>query len=102
MDLHQAFSVAAGGVTDVESPPRNSRIRSEESSNSSGERLASRIARVVHKRTGGRIRELRVEVSRERVRLYGACSTYYTKQLAQHAAMCFSPGGTLINDIEVV
>jgi osmotically-inducible protein OsmY len=63
--------------------------------------LAARIERAVWQETGGRVRDLHVEVSRRGVTLRGCCNTYYTKQQAQHAAMAVPGGGQLSNQIEV-
>lgn len=41
----------------------------------------------IRSRLQGRVRNLRVEVRDDVVILQGQCATYYTKQLAQHAAM---------------
>src|SRR5689334_18872843 len=49
--------------------------------------LAESIARDIRKLTGRKIRHLAVEVEGNRVRLAGTCSTFYAKQLAQHAAL---------------
>lgn len=63
--------------------------------------LVSRIERIVRCRTGGRIRDLRVDVSGERVVISGIATTYYAKQLATHAALDEIPGRGLTNAIEV-
>lgn len=63
--------------------------------------LIARIERIVRCRTGGRIRDLRVEVQGEDVVLSGSASTYYAKQLATHAALDEINGGSLTNSIEV-
>jgi osmotically-inducible protein OsmY len=65
------------------------------------ERLAASIERAVWQETGGGVRDLRVEVSRQGVLLTGRCETYYTKQKAQHAAMAVPGGGQLTNRIQV-
>ncbi len=65
------------------------------------ELLAASIEREVQKQTCGGIRELAVEVGREGVLLRGRCSTYYCKQLAQHAAMGVQGNCPLTNEIEV-
>lgn len=65
------------------------------------EMLAASIEREVWRETGGGVRNLRVEVSPDGTLLTGRCSTYYTKQKAQHAAMRVSGGGQLTNRIEV-
>lgn len=65
------------------------------------ERLAASIERAVQRETHGGVRNLSVEVSRYGVFLKGRCSTYYLKQLAQHAAMGMPGGNRLTNQIEV-
>ena len=64
------------------------------------ERLAASIERAVWQETGGGVRDLRVEISRQGILLTGRCETYYTKQKAQHAAMGVG-GGQLTNRIQV-
>jgi osmotically-inducible protein OsmY len=69
-------------------------------------RLAEAIEREIQERTGGKIHGLRVEVGAAGVRLQGRCSTFYCKQLAQHAAMNLAEknlkgDGPLTNEIEV-
>lgn len=49
--------------------------------------LTGLVERVIRNRTGGQIRELRVDVLKGEVVLSGRTTTYYTKQLATHAAM---------------
>lgn len=63
--------------------------------------LASRIRSRIQQRLGDRIRELTVEVHDRRVQLGGRCSTYYSKQLAQHAALGVIEDQLLCNAIEV-
>jgi len=65
------------------------------------ERLAASIERAVSRETGGKVRNLRVEVNRAGILLSGRCTTYYTKQKAQHAAMALSGSDPLTNEIEV-
>jgi len=65
------------------------------------EQLAASIEQAVWRETGGRVRNLRVEVGRQGVTLTGRCTTFYTKQQAQHAAMAFPAGHPLSNQIEV-
>lgn len=65
------------------------------------EQLAASIERAVWRETGGGVRNLRVEIDQDGVRLTGRCRTYYTKQKAQHAAMGVPGGGPLTNLIEV-
>ena len=63
--------------------------------------LVSRIERIVRCRTGGRIRDLRVDVSEQNVVISGVASTYYAKQLVTHAALDEIPGRMLTNAVEV-
>lgn len=65
------------------------------------ERLAASIERAVCRETGGGVRNLRVEIHDDEVFLTGRCRTYYTKQVAQHAAMGLSGENGLTNCIEV-
>lgn len=65
------------------------------------EQLAASIERAVQRETGRGVRNLTVEVSREGILLKGRCTTYYCKQLAQHAAMSVRGGDRLTNRIEV-
>jgi osmotically-inducible protein OsmY len=65
------------------------------------EELAASIERAVQYETGRGVADLTVEVGPKGVLLRGHCDTYYTKQLAQHAAMSIRGGGQLINSIEV-
>jgi len=65
------------------------------------EELANSIERAVLRETGHGVRDLSVEVNREGVWLKGRCTTYYCKQLAQHAAMGLPGGDRLTNLIEV-
>lgn len=64
--------------------------------------LIARVERIVRCRTGGRIRDLRVEVQRGEVILSGVTSTYYAKQLATHAALDELSEQRLTNDINVL
>jgi|WetSurMetagenome_2_1015567.scaffolds.fasta_scaffold626990_1 hypothetical protein len=65
------------------------------------EELAASIEQAVQRETGRGVADLAVEVSSLGVQLRGRCTTYYTKQLAQHAAMSMPGGDRLINSIEV-
>ena len=64
--------------------------------------LQEHVERLVRSRTGGMIRELRVEVFNDTIVLTGRTATYYTKQLATHVALGLLKDATLTNDIEVV
>jgi len=49
--------------------------------------LAAAISQRIETRLPGRVRQLVVRVTAGTVVLEGECATYYTKQLAQHAAL---------------
>jgi len=65
------------------------------------EELAASIEKAVQRETARGVRNLSVEVNRDGVLLRGRCTTYYCKQLAQHAAMGMPGGDRLTNSIEV-
>ena len=90
-------------ITERISPRRRtteaiSRLDSEEAREM---RLAQRIRERIQLRLGGRIHELDVKVADKLVTLYGRCATYYTKQLAQHAALGVLEDEHLENSIVV-
>lgn len=89
------------GVARVLSPPDDFPDNPLPETLAEAERLAAFIERAVWRETGGGVRDLRVEVSREGVLIAGRCDTYYTKQKAQHAAMGVPGGGQLTNRIVV-
>lgn len=66
------------------SPQPNSPPQSEETREM---RLAQRIRERIQLRLGSRIHDLQVKVADKLVILNGRCATYYSKQLAQHAAL---------------
>ncbi len=49
--------------------------------------VAERVEQTVLARTGGRIRGLRVQLTGDQLVITGRTSTYYSKQLATHAAI---------------
>jgi hypothetical protein len=49
--------------------------------------LAIAIRQRIESRLAGRVRELSVRIIGNKIVLEGKCSTYYTKQLAQHAVL---------------
>jgi hypothetical protein len=49
--------------------------------------LAIAIRQRIETRLAGRVRDLAVRIKGETIVLEGTCATYYTKQLAQHAAL---------------
>ena len=65
------------------------------------EELATSIEQAVQRETDRGVANLSVEVNSDGILLRGRCTTYYTKQLAQHAAMSIPGGDRLTNSIEV-
>jgi osmotically-inducible protein OsmY len=63
--------------------------------------LAIAIRQRIESRLSGRVRELSITILDRTVVLEGQCSTYYTKQLAQHAALAILEDEQLENAIEV-
>ena len=63
--------------------------------------LAALIVRRIESRLPGRIRQLTVSMAESAVVLTGQCSTFYTKQVAQHAAMGVLEYEQLTNNIDV-
>lgn len=63
--------------------------------------LAQRILQRINSQIPGRIRQLTVYTTENAVVLTGQCCTFYSKQLAQHAAMGVLEYERLINNIEV-
>lgn len=63
--------------------------------------LAQVIKARISDRLGSRIHELDVSVEAEAIVLRGYCATYYTKQLAQHAALGVLNDEQLDNRISV-
>jgi len=61
--------------------------------------LAARIKRLIRRRTGSGINQLRVDVGNQTIRIAGHCSTFYCRQLAQQAAMQL--GGQRVIDDQV-
>jgi hypothetical protein len=50
-------------------------------------KLAAAITQRIESRLPGRVRNLQVRITNVGVVIEGFCATYYTKQLAQHAAL---------------
>lgn len=63
--------------------------------------LQSELEQIVRRRTGRRVRNLRVELAGERVILRGQATSYYVKQLAQHGIFEILPRILLENTIDV-
>ena len=64
-------------------------------------KLSELIKQRVRSRTSDRIRNLEVACADGRVVIRGQCATFYTKQLAQHAAMGVIEDETVVNEITV-
>lgn len=52
-------------------------------------------------RTGSRLQNLDIQLSKEGIRLHGQTATFYVKQLAQHSVREMLPDVRLQNDITV-
>jgi len=63
--------------------------------------LTERIEHYVHTRTGGNIRNLRVDIDHDMIVLSGQTGSYYNKQLATHAVLAALTDADLKNDITV-
>jgi len=63
--------------------------------------LEDQILKRIEKRLPSRIHNLSVTASTNAMILGGQCNTFYTKQLAQHVAMCILEYEQLINNIDV-
>jgi hypothetical protein len=63
--------------------------------------LALAIRQRIESRLAGRVRDLVVRVEGDTIVLAGRCATYYSKQLAQHAALGVLDGEPLHNTIVV-
>ena len=65
------------------------------------EELLSKIKRLIRRETNLGVQEMRVTLENGKVVLSGHCRTFYTKQLAQQAAMKVIETDELVNDIRV-
>jgi len=63
--------------------------------------LSEIIKQRIRVRTSERIRDLDVLCQDGRIIIRGRCATFYTKQLAQHAAMGVVEDETLVNEVAV-
>lgn len=63
--------------------------------------LGQLIHQRIRRRLNDRVRDLEVQVTGKRIVLRGRCATYYSKQLAQHAALGAIEDERLENAIEV-
>jgi osmotically-inducible protein OsmY len=96
LSLREVDASYAAGLVLLEKPQslRQAEIASEE--------IVRRVRDELEAQLPGRIRQLRVTATEKFVILSGSCSSYHTKQLAQHAAMELLNSERLINDIAVV
>lgn len=65
------------------------------------QQLSETIRERVRARTSDRIRDLQVIPEDGRIVIRGCCATFYTKQLAQHAAMGVIDDEVVVNEISV-
>jgi hypothetical protein len=63
--------------------------------------LATKLEQQVKRRTGGMLRNLKVDVLGSEVVLTGHAASYYAKQLATHAVLSMATHATVTNDLEV-
>lgn len=63
--------------------------------------LVLQVERVVKRETNFGVREMSVDINDGKIILSGYCRTFYTKQLAQQAALQFVDKSDLINEIRV-
>lgn len=90
---HTTFRLRLVTPIEIDDPPQRISPR--------GDELAKLIESRIRERLGGRVRELKVEVDDSWVILHGRCATYYSKQLAQHAALGVLEDEQLDNQITV-
>jgi hypothetical protein len=64
--------------------------------------LNNEVESQIERRTGGRVRQVCVQVNGEKVVIYGEAPTYYAMQLATAAVVDLLPNHEIINAIEVV
>jgi hypothetical protein len=82
-------STAGDQETEVVLAPAGTFANSHPAADSANDRrrqLAIAIRQRIETRLAGRVRELAVRIKGDTIVLEGSCATYYTKQLAQHAA----------------
>jgi hypothetical protein len=60
------------------------------------------IEATLQRRLGSRVRNFRLLILRERLVLSGQATSYYVKQLAQHAVMAEARAALVVNNIEVI
>ena len=99
-------TLPGGRRTEVERPLPNSGFNGSTSAADPSIERRRKLANAIHKRIetrlAGRVRDLAVRVRANTIVLEGRCATYYTKQLAQHAAMGVIEDEQLENAIVVM
>jgi osmotically-inducible protein OsmY len=83
-------------------PAGDSSAALENTHDSRCDNLAKAIHQRIASRAQGRIHDLNVRIQGQTVVLSGHCATYYSKQLAQHAAQGIIDNEHLENEIHVV
>ncbi len=83
-------------------PPTCRRHSAIDESQFETECLAAKIEQIVWHATAAAVKNLRVQIHEDQVTLTGRCRTYYTKQIAQHAAMETAVGCEVVNQIAVI
>jgi len=92
--------LAASAAAPLEQQPA-CKTRPRTSGPSPAEILAAKIEHDILRVTRAAVRGLVVSVTPRSVTLSGRCSSYYQKQLAQHAALPLVGDTPLVNEIEV-
>ncbi len=90
---HTTFRLRLVTPSEIEAPQKRVVPRRED--------LAKTIESRIRDRLGNRVRELKVIADGSWVVLHGRCVTYYSKQLAQHAALGVLEDEHLDNQITV-
>lgn len=98
-ELHCLTPLAESATAELESPGSATAQICEPRVNPSAVTLA--VERAIRRDTRHGVSDLAVQVRSDGVHLRGRCSTYYCKQLAQHAAATVVNGTRLHNEIEV-
>ena len=81
---------------------RPQRVRTTEAAAPCMNPMPDSLVRYIERCCFGRVHRLEVERHDSRLVLYGRTSTYYAKQLVQHAALEVAAGFEVENQIEVV
>ncbi|MDB5384987.1 MAG: hypothetical protein JWM11_633 [Planctomycetaceae bacterium] len=64
--------------------------------------LLDTLNRLVHERTNRMIGDLRIDVSKSEITLWGRTRAYYYKQLASQAVLAELTGFEVVNEIQVI